>query len=100
MEDTGWDGPMKSAPDRGRYLFLATAAAIILERMVFAGLVVFGPSFTWTQFLMPVTHIAVIAFLAYTADALIYWLVILWGLVTSGPFLYNLWDYARKLSPE
>jgi hypothetical protein len=90
---------MKPAPDRGRLLFLATATAIILERLVIAGLALRGP-FNWTQLLMPVTHIAVVVFLIYTADFLIYWLVLLWGLVTSGTFVYNFWDAVRKLSPE
>src|SRR4051794_26699034 len=99
-EVNGWNVPMKSVPDRGRFLFLATTTAIILERVVIAGLALTGKPFSWTNFLMPVTHIAVVVFLAYTADALIYWLVILWGLVTSGTFAYNLWDAARKLTPE
>jgi hypothetical protein len=91
---------MKPAPDRGRFLFLITATAIVLERLVIAGMALTVTPFSWTNFLMPVTHIAVVVFLAYTADVLIYWLVILWGLVTAGTFAYNLWDAARKLSPE
>src|SRR4051812_17359158 len=87
---------MRRAPDRGRLLFLATVIAVVLERLVIAGVVLFGSQFTWTNFLMPVTHIAVVVFLAYTADVLIYWLVILWGLVTSGTFLYNLWAEFQK----
>jgi hypothetical protein len=89
---------MRPAPERGRLLFLATVAAVVVERLVIAGVVLFGPQFTWTNFLMPVTHIAVVIFLAYTADILIYWLVILWGLVTSGTFLYNLWGEYQKLA--
>jgi hypothetical protein len=92
---------MKTGLERGRLLFLATATAIILERLVFAGLVLYDQAqFKWTSFLMPVTHVAVVVFLIYTADLLIYWLVILWGLVTSGTFAYNLWEELRKLSPE
>lgn len=87
---------MKPAPDRGRLLFLATAAAIILERLAIAAVVLLGPQFTWTSFLMPVTHIAVVVFLIFTADTLIYWLVLLWGVVTAGTFASNLWGEYQK----
>ncbi len=87
---------MKPATDRGRLLFLATATAIILERLAIAAVVLFGPQFTWTSFLMPVTHIAVVLFLIYTADTLIYWLVLLWGVVTAGTFMNNLWGEYQK----
>lgn len=91
---------MKPPSDRGRLLFLVSAAAVMLERLAIAGVVLAGPQFSWTNFLMPVTHVAVVVFLIYTADTLIYWLVLLWGVVTAGTFLSNLWSTYHKLTPH
>ena len=60
-----------------------------------AGLALAGygqPYFNWTSVVLPLTHIAVVLFLVYTSDMLIYWLVIMWGVITSGSYVYKLWE--------
>lgn len=92
---------------RGRWLSIVVLSLLILERLAIALLALFSmgnPKFSWTMVVMPVTHILVAAFLWITADQLIYLLVLLWGIITSGGMLYDAWDKwmhsALNLSPE
>lgn len=81
--------------NRGRTLFAMAVVLLILERMAMIGLALanYGQSyFNWISVVLPLTHIAVVLFLVYTSDMLIYWLVILWGGITTGNFGYMLWE--------
>ena len=78
---------------RGRLILYAAAMLLILERLIIAGFALAHfdkPEINWTSVLLPLTHIAVVLFLIFTSDALIYWLVILWGLITSGTYFYKI----------
>lgn len=91
---------MNSTVSRGRLIFLTTAALLILERLAMAGLALANysnPVFNWTSVILPLTHIAVVCFLVYTSDVLIYWLVIMWGIITSGHFSWLLLGAWRTL---
>lgn len=86
---------MNQTVSRGRLIFLIAVALLILERLVLTGLALASlgkPHFNWTSVVLPITHIAVVLFLVYTSDMLIYWLVILWGAITTGNFSYMLWS--------
>lgn len=85
---------MTTTASRGRLIFLVAMTLLILERLTLTGLALssFGKqNFNWTSVVLPITHIAVVLFLVYTADMLIYWLVILWGVITTGNFSFMLW---------
>ena len=85
---------------RGRLIFIITVALLIMERLALAGLALSNYSqqhFNWTSVLLPITHIAVVLFLVYTSDMLIYWLVIMWGIITTGHFGWLLWVQWRAL---
>jgi hypothetical protein len=40
----------------------------------------------------------VVLFLIFTSDALIYWLVILWGFITSGTYVFKIQTMYKSLS--
>ena len=91
---------MNSTVSRGRLIFLTAVALLILERLAMAGLVLANyshPVFNWTSVILPLTHIAVVCFLVYTSDVLIYWLVIMWGIITTGHFSWLLLGAWRTL---
>src|SRR5262245_10576646 len=80
---------------RGRWLSTVVLSLLILERLAIAILALSNmgaPKFSWTMVVMPVTHILVAAFLWITADQLIYLLVLLWGIITGGGMLYDVWS--------
>ena len=84
---------------RGRLLFAIAIVLRLLERLTLTGLALanYGQNyFNWTSVILPLTHIAVVVFLVYTSDMLIYWLVIMWGVITTGNFAYMLWDKWTK----
>ena len=86
---------MTNTVNRGRLLFFGAVALLVLERLLLTGLALASigkPHFNWTSVVLPITHIAVVLFLVYTSDMLIYWLVILWGVITTGNFSYMLWN--------
>lgn len=90
---------MNPATSRGRLIFMSIVAVLILERLVITGLALtnFGqPFFNWISVILPLTHIAVVLFLVYTSDMLIYWLVIMWEIITTGNFAYMLWEKWTK----
>lgn len=91
---------MNSTVSRGRLIFLIAVALLILERLSMAGWAVMNlnhKEVTWTAVLLPLTHIAVVLFLAFTSDMLIYWLVIMWGIITTGHFSWQLWTTWRNI---
>jgi len=79
---------------------MIAVALLILERLSMAGWAVMNlnhKEVTWTAVLLPLTHIAVVLFLAFTSDMLIYWLVIMWGIITTGHFSWQLWTTWRNI---
>ncbi len=75
---------------RGRLLLYVAVSLLILERLVFAGYAIAAYSkaeINWTSVLLPITHIAVVIFLLFTVDMLIYWLVIMWSCIVSAIFI-------------
>ncbi|MFT3883840.1 MAG: hypothetical protein QM703_29935 [Gemmatales bacterium] len=91
---------MNPSVSRGRLIFMTAVALLILERLALAGLALANfnnKEVNWTAVLLPLTHIAVVAFLAFTSDMLIYWLVIMWGIITTGHFSWQLWTTWRNI---
>ncbi|HQR08250.1 MAG TPA: hypothetical protein PLN21_15590 [Gemmatales bacterium] len=91
---------MNSTVSRGRLIFVIAVALLILERLLLAGLALANlnnKEVNWTAVLLPLTHIAVVLFLAFTSDMLIYWLVIMWGIITTGHFSWQLWTTWRTI---
>lgn len=91
---------MNPTVQRGRLLFMIAVALLILERLAIAGLALSNfntQQLNWTSVVLPLTHIAVAVFLIFTSDVLIYWLVIMWGIITTSSFAYMLVDRYRKL---
>jgi len=91
---------MKPTVSRGRLIFMTAVALLIVERLTIAGLALANfshPLFNWTSVILPLTHIAVVVFLVYTSDVLIYWLVIMWGIITTGHFSWLLLGEWRKI---
>lgn len=89
---------MNSEVRRGRLIFMIAVALLIVERLSLAGLALANlnnKEINWTAVLLPLTHIAVVLFLAFTSDMLIYWLVIMWGMITTGHFGWQLWTTWR-----
>ena len=77
---------MNPTISRGRLIFLIAVGLLIVERLAMAGLALANfshPLFNWTSVILPLTHIAVVVFLVYTSDVLIYWLVIMWGILRT-----------------
>lgn len=94
---------MKSSADRGKVILYMAVALLVLERLFMAGWALSNyqlAKFNWTSVVLPLTHIAVVAFLLYTSDMLIYWLVILWGIITTGNYAGKLWELYSALIPE
>lgn len=91
---------MNPTVSRGRLIFMIAAALLILERLALTGLALANynnKDVNWTAVLLPITHIAVVLFLAFTSDMLIYWLVIMWGIITTGHFSWQLWTAWRNI---
>ena len=91
---------MTPTVSRGRLIFLTAVVLLILERLLISGLALANyshPLFNWTSVILPLTHIAVVVFLVYTSDVLIYWLVIMWGIITTGHFSWLLLGEWRKI---
>ncbi|MFO0813285.1 MAG: hypothetical protein U0796_08710 [Gemmatales bacterium] len=79
--------------NRGKLLLYVAVVLLVLERLIITGLALSQSSkpINWTFVLLPLTHIAVVLFLLFTSDLLIYWLVILWGVITSGTYFYKIY---------
>jgi hypothetical protein len=91
---------MNSTVSRGRLIFMIAVTLLIVERLSLAGLALMNlnnKEVNWTAVLLPLTHIAVVLFLAFTSDMLIYWLVIMWGIITTGHFSWQLWTAWRNI---
>ncbi len=91
---------MNPTVSRGRLVFLIAMSLLIVERLSLAGLALMNlnnKEVNWTAVLLPLTHIAVVGFLAVTSDMLIYWLVIMWGIITTGHFSWQLWTTWRNV---
>lgn len=109
---------MTSTAHRGKLILFTLVALLVAERLAMTGYVLvqyFGNdkvvvkdggkpkeevTLNWTSIVLPLTHIIVLAFLLYTSDMLIYWLVILWGVITSWNFAYKLWVLYEALIPS
>lgn len=91
---------MNSTVSQGRLIFMIAVTLLILERLSLAGLALANlnnKEVNWTAVLLPLTHIAVVLFLTFTSDMLIYWLVIMWGIITTGHFSWQLWTTWRNV---